>query len=325
MAQRAITIGVFDGVHLGHRALVAAARAAVGDGHVTALSFEPHPMRVLRPEQAPAQLSSFAQRARWLAEAGADEVVALEPTRELLHMEPRAFLEHLMQEYRPDVIVEGRDFRFGHDRAGSVETLTECRTLGYRPVIVDDVVATLSDRSSVRVTSTLVRWLLARGRVRDAALLLGRPYEITGTVVTGDQRGGRQLGVATANLDHRPYLLPADGIYCGHARRDGGGQVYPAAVSIGTKPTFGSHPRVLEAHLIGYEGPDDYGWTLHLALGDWLRDQIAFSTVDLLIRQIEGDIEAVRKWSASGGPWTGMRSDGQKLASGTSAATIRTG
>lgn len=312
---RAITIGVFDGVHLGHAELVRQARAAVGDGRVTALCFEPHPLRVLRPGLAPRQLSSFEQRRLWLTEAGADEVVALAPTRELLGLSPESFLEGLMAEHAPDVIVEGPDFRFGRNRAGSVQTLAALETLGYRSVIVDDVLATISDQSSVRVTSSLIRWLVRHGRVRDSALLLGRPYELIGTVVAGDGRGADELGVATANLDCGSYLLPADGIYSGAAVRDDG-HAYPAAVSIGTKPTFGENPRVCEAHLIGYEGDfDDYGWTIRLEIHDWLRDQISYSRVSLLIEQIHRDIERVRQAS-------GIRIR-QKVASPMSGASIR--
>ncbi|MHC4082712.1 MAG: riboflavin kinase [Planctomycetota bacterium] len=304
----AITIGAFDGVHLGHVALVQAARAAVGEGgRVLALAFEPHPLRVIRPREVPALLSNFAQRRRWMMEAGADETAALEPTTELLSRSPRDFLDRLCAEYAPEVIVEGADFRFGRDRAGSVETLQQHeRTYGYRTVVVDDVTVALGDHSLVRVASSLIRWLVGHGRVRDAAMLLGRPYELECEVVHGDGRGGSALGVATANLDHGSYLLPADGIYTGTAR-DVDGRTFPAAVSVGTKPTFGDHPRVCEAHLIDFDGrAGDYGWTIRLQIHDWLRDQIAYENAELLIEQIHRDIARVKREAGAATPKPGV-------------------
>lgn len=301
MTQRAITIGVFDGVHLGHAALVGAARRAVGrGGRVTALAFDPHPVAVLRPGRAPAALSTFAQRRRWLTEAGVDEVVALEPTPQLLELSPQSFLERVMAEHDPDAIVEGPDFRFGHDRAGSVDTLRALEPMGFRTVVADERQAVLTDRTCVNVKSSLIRRLVGCGRVRDAALLLGRPYELVGDVVRGDGRGAAELGVATANLDHGALLLPADGIYLGVADV-GNGRRHPAAISIGSKPTFGECPRVCEAHLIGYEDDGrDYGWPMRLELHDWLRDQLTYTRVEPLIEQIRRDVERVTKWSAAG-------------------------
>jgi riboflavin kinase/FMN adenylyltransferase len=298
---KAITIGAFDGVHLGHAALIRAARSAAGaQGRVVVLAFEPHPLRVVRPRAAPQRLSNFAQRERWLKEAGADEVVALEPTKELLGRSPQDFLAWMSGEHAPDVIVEGADFRFGHDRAGSIETLRQHEgTFGYRTVVVDEILAPLADMSVVRVASSLIRWLLHRGRVRDAANLLGRSYELECEVVSGDGRGASILGVATANLDHGDYLLPADGIYVG-AATDPDGITYPAAISVGTKPTFGENPRVCEAHLLDFGGRSgEYGWTIKLDVHNWLRDQIAYESTELLIEQIHRDIARVREESGT--------------------------
>jgi riboflavin kinase/FMN adenylyltransferase len=296
---RAITIGAFDGVHLGHASLLAAARRVVGaDGEVVAMTFDPHPQSVLRPGAEPARLSTARQRTAWLEHAGADRVLIVEPTTELLAQSPEAFLQRLHDEHRPTHIVEGCDFRFGHRRGGDVATLrANEQRLGYTTVIVDDVQAALTDGSLVRVKSSLVRWLVGHGRVRDAARLLGRPYQLDGTVVGGDSRGGSELGVATANLDADEQLLPADGIYVGAAKAPDGVD-YPAAISIGNKPTFGppfgENPRVCEAHLIGYRPTtDEYGWTLRLTIDDWLRDQIAFETVEQLVAQIHRDIAQV--------------------------------
>ncbi|MEE8155536.1 MAG: riboflavin kinase [Phycisphaerales bacterium] len=301
---RAITIGNFDGVHVGHVQLIDAARAAVGaDGRITALSFDPHPLSVLRPEESTTRLSSFDQRRRWLIEAGADDVVRLQPTKQFLGLEPPDFLAWVTGEYRPDLIVEGDDFRFGRARAGSIQTLRQHEaTHGYRTIIIDAVQATLSDYCIVRASSTMLRRLLSGGRVRDAAILLGRPYEIRAEVVRGDSRG-RDLGVPTANLHHGDYVLPADGIYCGSATAPDGRR-YAAAISVGTKPTFGPNPRVCEAHLIDFAGRGgEYGWTIDLQFDDWLRDQLAFEHIDLLVQQLQRDIERCRAYSlARSGP-----------------------
>jgi len=296
MSATAITIGTFDGVHRGHAALVEAARKAAGDGgRVVALSFDPHPLSVLRPEAAPLRLSTFRQRSHWLRAAGADEVIALVPTDKLLGQSPEAFLDRVVAEYAPDIIVEGPDFRFGRDRAGSIETLRELApTLGYRAIEVGAVHGTLTDGTVVKVSSSIVRWLVNAGRVRDAARLLGHPYVVCGPVVRGDGRGGADLGIPTANLDPC-QALPADGIYVGLALGPDGRR-YPAAVSVGTKPTFGENPRVCEAHLIGHDPQtDEYGWTLRLEFHDWLRDQIAFDGIVQLVAQMHRDVARVRE------------------------------
>ena len=287
----AITIGNFDGVHKGHQALVHAARDAVGPGgSVVVVSFDPHPISVLRPDMTPGRLTTFAERAELLRELGADGVVAMEPRPQLLSEPPEQFVEQMVERYHPRYIVEGPDFRFGHNREGSDETLRQLEgRCGHKTIVIEPVEAVLMNQNVVRVSSTMVRWLLQRGRMRDAAALLGRPFEIAGEVVPGERRG-REIGVPTANLDHVDRVLPADGIYVGYAIRPGGAR-FPAAISVGTKPTFGDHPRTCEVHLIGYDGPlEDYGWTLRVRIDSWLRDQIRFDRVGLLMRQLRRDI-----------------------------------
>jgi riboflavin kinase/FMN adenylyltransferase len=294
MGGSAISIGNFDGVHRGHVELIRRARDAVGaDGVVIALAFDPHPATVLRPEAHPELLSTFDQRVGWLMEAGADRVEPLVPTPELLAMRPEQFLGMVVDQYAPSVIVEGPDFRFGRGREGSVDTLRQLEaTYRYRTIIIDQLEAALSDQTLVDVSSTMLRWLIDRGRVRDAAKLLGRPYQLIGTVVQGEQQG-RLLNMPTANLGDNPRLLPADGVYGGEARRPDGA-VFPAAISIGTKPTYGARPRVCEAHLIGYEGPlDDYGWTVQLCFCEWIRDQLALPDTDALMAQMQRDVQRI--------------------------------
>ncbi len=291
----AITIGNFDGVHVGHVQLIRTARAAVGDdGRVIVLSFDPHPISVLAPEKAPERLSTCEQRIQLLVDAGADEVACLNPTREFLNQVPEEFLSSFVDSYQPQVIVEGPDFHFGLGRSGNVQTLRDLESLhGYRAIIIDPVDIALSDHTLVRASSSMIRWLIHQGRVRDAALLLNRPYEFTGQVTVGDQRG-RTLGVPTANLAPNGLLLPADGIYAGLAWKPDG-TTYPAAISIGNKPTFGGSNRVCEAHLLGYDGDhDDYGWDLRLQFEHWLRDQLAYPDVRSLVSQLQLDIQRVQ-------------------------------
>lgn len=291
----AITIGNFDGVHLGHAALLQAARNAAGEnGRVVALCLHPHPATILRPGKAPPRLSTFEQRQRWLGQAGADEVVEIRPTRDFLSQSPEDFIAAIARQFQPKFIIEGPDFRFGRSRAGSIDTLQQFEpAFQYQTRIVQPVEAALVDQSVVVVSSSMIRWLVSMGRVEDAARLLGRPYELVGTVVRGEQRG-RSIGTPTANLDAGDLLLPADGIYRGTALRDS--REYPAAISVGTKPTFGNHhPRLCEAHLLDFHGgADDYNWPITIRFTHWLRDQLAFSSVDLLIDQLQRDVEQVR-------------------------------
>lgn len=296
MPATALTIGTFDGVHRGHAALVAAARSAAGPtGRVVVAAFDPHPMAVLRPGHAPARLSSAAQKKRWLLETGADEVTILTPERALLSLGPREFLEAFLHQHPATTIVEGPDFRFGRDRAGDIDGLRRLgRTLGFEVTIIEPVEATLTDHTVVPLRSTMVRWLLRHGRVRDAARLLGRPYELESRVVRGEQRG-RTIGCPTANLEHLDALLPADGVYAGTATLPDGA-TRAAAISVGTKPTFGEFERLCEVHLIDHDGRlDEYGWTLRVTFERWLRDQMAFSGVEPLLRQMQRDVANARE------------------------------
>ncbi len=183
----ALTIGNFDGVHLGHRALISRCRSRVGeDGKVIALAFHPHPMMYLNPDHAPEPIESFAVRADRMMRMGVDRVIELAPTPELLGKSPQAFVDELIDEYRPNVIVEGHDFHFGKRRAGTPVVLKELAGLrGVDVEIVRPVEVALTDQSIVTASSTITRWLLGNGRVRDAGFVLGRPHELVGEVVQG--------------------------------------------------------------------------------------------------------------------------------------------
>jgi riboflavin kinase/FMN adenylyltransferase len=284
-----ISIGNFDGVHLGHQALLGRARELAGSGQVVAVTFEPHPAAILRPNAAIPRLSDASDRRELLLEAGADEVRELEPTAELLDLDADAFIRRLQSDCPFGAIVEGDDFRFARKRSAGIDTLRALgSTRGFKVEALEDQMVDLEDHSRVRVCSSLIRWLVAEGRVVDAATALGRPYQLVGTVISGDKRG-RTIGFPTANLDVGEQLLPADGVYAGWAERPDGTRCI-AAVSVGSKPTFGSHRRIAEVHLIGHDGPvDDYGWKLKVDLHRWLRDQTRFDSVEDLLRRIRLD------------------------------------
>ncbi len=307
----AVTIGNFDGVHIGHAALVRRARELVGpSGRVVVLAFDAHPLTQLRPEFAPARLSTFEQRTEWLRALGADDIQRLDPSPDLLSLPPREFLRRHVAPLSPVAVVEGADFRFGAGRAGNVSTLSESGAeFGFEAVVVDPVETTLSDQTVVRASSTIARWLVANGRARDAALVLGRPYELMGVVVRGDRRG-REIGYPTANLE-TGLLLPGDGVYAGQATLPDG-RVMPAAISVGTKPTFGRSERVSEAFVLDWRGPvpeggPEYGWALRLTLNSWIRDQIRFDSLDSLLEQMSRDVKRTREIMDKGAACAGAR------------------
>jgi riboflavin kinase/FMN adenylyltransferase len=264
-------LGSFDGVHRGHRRVLETARAT--GGRVTVVTFWPHPRLVLgnRVEL----LSTLERRLELLEEAGVDEVLVVEFTPELAAREPTEFAESMLPLIEANVIVVGENFRFGRAAAGDAALLER---LGF------DVrtVPTLEG-----VSSTNVRHLLRDGDVVGAAGLLGRPPEIEGTVVLGDQRGGT-LGYPTANLPAPPDLLvPAYGIYAGSALG------HQAAISIGVNPHYGGEERRIEPYLLDFEG-DLYGRRLVVELWRRLRDERAFASEDELVAQITRDVEETR-------------------------------
>lgn len=283
----ALTIGNFDGVHLGHRALVAEARRQARGRPVIAVTFDPHPATLLKPEAAPLRLTTKGTKLRLLREAGADDVLVLPPTPDLLQMEPEAFFALLKDEARVGRLVEGVDFCFGKGRRGSIALLeqwTQGTPLGL--TVVAPVRVPLLDATVVPVSSSLVRFLVATGRVRDAGICLGSYFRLSGPVVKGFQRG-RTIGFPTANLDCTGNVVPADGVYAGQVTLSG--TVYPAAVNVGPIPTFSDVVRQIEAHVVGFSG-DLYGQHLEVELLDFLRDPRKFAGVDALKAQIARDV-----------------------------------
>lgn len=288
----AVTIGAYDGVHLGHRHVLGLlqdmARARGLDTVV--VTFDRHPASVVRPESAPLLLTDLEQKLELLDDVGIDRTVVLTFDEARAGETAEDFVnEVLVGALAARLVVVGRDFHFGHRRAGNVTLLTDMGArLGF-----DTVGVTLEDDSSGEpVSSTRIRKLVAAGDVRGAARLLGRPHQVRGQVVRGDGRGGTTLGLPTANLAVPPEIaLPAEGIYACTYRRPGG-TAYRAAASYGRRPTFyaeGAQP-LLEAHLIGFGG-DLYGEEGQLAFVERLRGEERFDSVEELGAQMRADVE----------------------------------
>jgi riboflavin kinase/FMN adenylyltransferase len=285
-----MSIGNFDGVHLGHRHILDTAhqlQSRSPSSRIAVVTFEPHPLTVLRPAAAPPRLSPLAVKRALLESAGVDDLIILPPGRQVLDLTAEQFWAILRDEARPAHLIEGPDFTFGKNRTGSIARLIEwCANSTVQLHLVEPICVPLLDMEMVPVSSSLIRWLIRHGRVRDAAICLGRAYSLHGHVVEGHRRG-RTIGVPTANVEPVDQLIPADGVYA--ARCDVDGHTYAAAVSIGSAPTFGDAPRRIEAHLIGFGG-DLYGRTIEVQLIDWTRDQIRFHGLDSLKAQLARDI-----------------------------------
>ena len=286
---------MFDGLHLGHRAIIDLARDLAGPGgRVVIVTFEPAPAAILNPSNIQPRLMRADQRNRALLEAGADEVVTLESTRTLLQMSPVDFLEEMVERIHPDHIVEGGDFRFGAARSGDLELLrAQGERLGFQVHETPEIEATLPDGSSIQARSSVVRKMLIEGRVEEAACILARPWRVEARVNRGHQRG-REIGCPTANLDLKDLVHPADGVYAGNAWVESGDR-YMAAISVGTNPTFEDGAPSFEVHLLDYEGRiGEYDWTLKVDLQHRLRDQVVYETIDELVEAIEGDLRHIR-------------------------------
>lgn len=284
-----VTVGNFDGVHRGHAALIAVAVELAGrDVPVVAMTFDPHPLLLLAPERFQPPLTTIAERAKLLQSVGADHVVVLRTTRELLGLTPDAFFGRILRgALAARGVVEGFNFRFGHDRAGSNETLrTLCRhsDVGFREVPP----FTLGGRP---VSSSRIREALLAGDLREATELLGRPYRVSGLVGTGARRG-RTIGFPTANLDRVETLLPGNGVYAVRVSADAGR--FAGAAHVGPNATFGEEARKLEVHLLDFAG-DLYGQTLSVDFLSRIRGTEKFNSADALVQQMNRDVAEARR------------------------------
>ena len=298
-----VTIGVFDGVHRGHRALMSIARGEADRRGVglTAVTFDPHPLEVVRPGSHPLLLATVAHRCRLLHESGADRVEVLRFDEALSRLTPQEFVDQvLVESLGAQLVVVGANFRFGRGAAGDVEQLAALG--GERGVEVLPVELLVEGEAGTAgggaVSSTAVRLLVSQGRVEEAADALTRPHRVQGLVVHGDHRG-RELGYPTANLEATPLAtIPGDGVYAARLVVDPDGAaspVWPAAVSVGTNPTFGEVARRVEAFALdaGTE-LDLYGRDVAVDFLAHLRPMVAFDALDALVAQMAADVDAAR-------------------------------
>jgi riboflavin kinase/FMN adenylyltransferase len=292
------TIGVFDGLHLGHQTIVARAveLGAARRLPVVLITFTPHPSEVLRPGSHPPMLTTNTRKAELAASLGVDVVIFVPFTLDFSRLSPDEFVhEALVADLHASAVVVGENFRFGHRAAGDVATLAE---LGGRWGFDAEGIALFADGGRP-ISSTYIRSCVEAGDVVAAAEALGRPHRVDGIVVRGDQRG-RVLGFPTANIHAEPFAaVPADGIYAGQVvRLDEWGNTLPgppctAAISIGTNPTFEGRHRSVEAFILDFD-EDLYGQNLAAQFASRLRGMERFSTVDALVAQMREDVKQTR-------------------------------
>jgi riboflavin kinase/FMN adenylyltransferase len=285
-----IAIGNFDGVHRGHASMLQQLRSSGREisGPAVAITFDPHPIAVLRPEFTPPVLTTIEDRKRLLRQAGADEVVVLPVTSGLLEMTAEQFFRDvIVGKLKARGVVEGPNFHFGKDRRGDVDRLLElCRSQGIQCHIAKSF-----DDAGSMISSSRIRELICARAMGAAVELLGHPYRISGTVRHGAGRG-RTIGFPTANLAEIQTLLPAHGVYAGTTEIDG--HRYPVAISVGPNPTFGEHREKVECHIDGFTG-NLYNQKLSIDLLKEVRALQSFGSVNELISQINSDIETCRR------------------------------
>ncbi|NLV73178.1 MAG: riboflavin biosynthesis protein RibF [Chloroflexi bacterium] len=288
--ESVVTIGTFDGLHRGHQHLISQvlARAAAVDREAIVITFVPHPRSVLHPELPVAYLTSTEERLSRLRTAGFNRVIALEFTPELAAMRAEDFVDHISAGLCMRELWIGHDFRLGAGQQGDAAHLAQYgERLGYQLHVIE----ALMD-GGAPINSTRIRELVLAGQVADAARLLGRPYTIGGTVIQG-RHVGRTLGVRTANIACDPErVIPTNGVYAAWALVKGERRM--AALNIGIRPSFGESERLLEAHLLGYDG-DVYNAQLELQLIQYLRPELVFESREALIEQIHQDIALTRQ------------------------------
>ncbi|MCY3855672.1 MAG: bifunctional riboflavin kinase/FAD synthetase [Rhodospirillales bacterium] len=298
-----VALGNFDGVHLGHQRLLAVAgqtASATGDARSAVLTFEPHPASVLRPESAPGRLTPLRSKARKLAEAGVDILYIQRFSLAFSSLTADAFMEDVLaRTLAARHVVVGHDFRFGTGRAGDAEGLARfAPSAGFGLTVVDPV----TDDAGVAFGSTAIRKAISEGRVDEAGQALGAPFEVEGRVRRGETRG-RRLGFPTANLLYLSQLAPLDGVYAGwtwiESQPERGW--LPAAISTGTRPQFAGTTRILEAHVLDFQG-NLYGERVRVAFSRRLRPERKFANSNALISAMSQDVSRTRAIAAEEGP-----------------------
>jgi len=287
-----LTIGVFDGLHRGHQALVQATVAKAGELGLPAvmMTFDPHPSEVIRPGSHPAELITLRRKAVLAAELGIDALLVLPFTPAVAATEAETFVyDVIVEKLHAACVVVGDNFRFGYRNAGD---LTLLRDLGSRFGFTAQGLGLVS-KDSLTVSSTLIRAGVDAGDVHAAAEALGRPHRVEGIVVHGEGRGGTQLGYPTANLDVVPHgAIPADGVYAGWFVL--GDRRSPTAISIGSNPTFSGRVRTVEAFVLD-EGGNFYGRRVALEFVERLRGMVKFDFIEALVEQIGRDVDRTRE------------------------------
>ena len=301
-----LTIGNFDGVHLGHQEIISVARklAKQRNSELVLMTFEPHPVAILNPEKAPGVLTPMILKKHLIARLGVDCMVILESSYRILNISPESFVdEFLIKSTRPTVLVEGEDFNFGYGRSGNVRVLKELgEKFGFELIIVSGKEIEFADEQNTRISSTLIRHLLHKGKVADAAQALGRFYRLSGRTTPGKGKG-KQLGFPTANIEPVNRIIPAEGVYAGFVEiADTEEQLchsknrIPAAFSIGRAKTFISdHPLLVEAHILDKDTGDLYDKYLAMDFVRFIRHQQKFDSPEQLSAQITKDCQCAKE------------------------------
>jgi riboflavin kinase / FMN adenylyltransferase len=301
LGRTVVTIGMYDGVHRGHQELIGAAvsRARAMRRPCLLLTFDPHPAEVIRPGSHPAILTSMDRKAELVAELGVDAMCVLPFTPEFMRLSPETFTHTvLVEQLHAAQVVVGENFTYGHKAAGNVGSLTvEGRRFGFTVEGVQ-LAEDTSDDGDVTISSTYIRACVAAGDMVAAARALGRPHRVDGVVVRGDRRG-RDMGFPTANVETPPFTaIPADGVYAGYLvtrdpRSGASRERFPAAISVGSNPTFQGSRRTVEAYVLDFDG-DLYGEHVGVEFVQRLRPMAAFPDVDALLVAMTKDVTETR-------------------------------
>lgn len=288
-----ITIGNFDGVHIGHQLLfqTVVEKAGAIEGTAVAMTFDPHPMRVLSPNGHPPMITMTDQKAELIAKAGIQVLICIPFTREFAAISARAFVKDLlMDRIGMRAMVVGKDYSFGRNREGNLTVLRQWSgELGFEVLVVDWVQG--ANGSAARISSTHIRELVMAGRMEDAKQMLGRHYQVRGVVAAGRNRGGRLLGFPTANIRLQDELCPKEGIYA--VTVEHGGRTYPGVANIGYSPTFDDHLFTIEVHILDFN-ENIYNNPIRVNFIRRLRDEIKFESIDALAAQIHEDVAHAR-------------------------------
>jgi riboflavin kinase/FMN adenylyltransferase len=301
-----LTIGNFDGVHLGHQQILSAAKKTAKERQtqLVVMTFEPHPLAVLFPQQNLGLLTSLALKKHLIAKAGTDCLLIIKSTSELLSLSPDEFIERFISKgIQPSLVVEGDSFNFGSGRDGNVHTLQKMgKKNGFHVSVIESKEIRLSTGQTVTVSSTVIRNMLKTGDVADAALALGRPYRLIGRIIPGRGKG-KLLGFPTVNMSPPGQLVPAEGVYAGCVQIDDSEQKLcastvkrPAALSIGTTQTLGTdYPLLIEAHVLAGDVGEVHGKYLAMDFIRRIRSQQKFNTEKQLAEQIAQDCKTVKE------------------------------